>query len=264
MGDDTPQNAARKWYQAVADFDGLKVDDLPCDAEKEKLRQGGLFITAFGFLAGGMLGQSLMGQTVKADVSGLEFTIISSRAEVVDVHVGGRIRSAIGLAVQSQQLDQVLHMVWHEGKWKFCGEVSASGSVTTLKTSTAFAKIAPRPSASDSGLEVTVIGAERVFYVDRGSQTPQNFPFIVTLEIRNTETSGAAAKLDPASFQVTGDRGLTYEANPKNVTIEDIMTARDAVPPGSTLNREPIFPIANDADLTGFQKPVRSWRQLHD
>ncbi len=125
----------------------------------------------------------------------------------------------------------------------------ASGSA---RTPTAAAKAggpsaAPGKSASDGNLEVVVTGLERPLRVEGGPKIPPNYEFIlVTVRVRNVKTSGAAVKLNPADFKVTGDGGLSYDANPKNVTIDNLMTTQDSVDPGNALERELIFLIAND------------------
>lgn len=121
---DTPEGAAKEWFQALADSDGLKLDDRTCSSQKEALQKGTLWMTAFG-----ILGENLLGQKVKVDISDLKFKKTSGRTNSADVNVAGRIRSAVGLNVQSQQIDLTLRFVNEDGNWKYCGEGSPSGGL---------------------------------------------------------------------------------------------------------------------------------------
>lgn len=98
----------------------------------------------------------------------------------------------------------------------------------------------------ENGLELTVIGFQRPLTV-QGLNVPPNQQFIlVSVRLRNTRTSGTPIKFAPADFKVKGDGGLTYEANPKIVTIENLMLPEDALGPGKELERELIYQIAAD------------------
>lgn len=115
---DSPDKAAKEYLQGLADLDGLKVDDLTCSSQKEALKQTGLAATALI-----MLGQNYTGQQVKVDISGLQITTVQSSGDSASVQVAGKIRTAIGLEVQSQQINDKWRMVKEEGKWKYCGKV---------------------------------------------------------------------------------------------------------------------------------------------
>jgi hypothetical protein len=133
-------------------------------------------------------------------------------------------------------------------EWANRGTPPVSSGPARTPTSVAKNSTSAQPkSVSDSGLELRILGMERPLQVEGGPDIPPNYEFIlVTVQLRNTKSSGAAAKVNPSDFKVTGDGGLTYDANPKNITIQGIMTAQDAVAPGSTLERELIYLIARD------------------
>ncbi len=100
---------------------------------------------------------------------------------------------------------------------------------------------------NENGLELGVSTFQRPLQVQGLTKVPADQQFVlVSVLIHNTKTSGAPIPLNPADFKITGDGGLTYEANPKTVTIENLMTAQDAVAPGKDLERELIFQIAKD------------------
>ncbi|MCL4487407.1 MAG: DUF4352 domain-containing protein [Chloroflexi bacterium] len=100
---------------------------------------------------------------------------------------------------------------------------------------------------AESGLEMQVVGLERPLRVEGLANMPVNQQFIlVSITARNTKTSGEPISLNPADFKVKGDGGLTYDANPPTVTIDTLLTPKDAVAPGKSLNRDLIFQIAQD------------------
>ncbi len=99
----------------------------------------------------------------------------------------------------------------------------------------------------ENGLEVTVTAFQRPLQVQGLSSLAPDQQFVlVTVSVRNTRTSGAATNVSPAEFKLTGDGGLTYNANPPIVTIQNLLSQQDVVPPGRALERELIFQIAKD------------------
>jgi len=116
---DSPENGAKEWLQALAKQDGLKLEDRTCSSQKqEQQREGMVFTTLM------MFGESLTGvnlQDVKMELSDLEVTTIRTSGETAEVRVKGKLRAAIGLVVQSMEMDDTWLMTREEGKWKYCG-----------------------------------------------------------------------------------------------------------------------------------------------
>lgn len=103
------------------------------------------------------------------------------------------------------------------------------------------------PVVGEGGLQVRVTTFQRPLQVQGlVNPDPTDQFVLISLVIHNNNTSGAAAKIVPTDFQVKGDGGLTYQANPKIVTIDNLLTAQDQVAPGKDLERELIFQIAKD------------------
>jgi hypothetical protein len=99
----------------------------------------------------------------------------------------------------------------------------------------------------ENGLEVTITAFQRPLQVQGLTKLAENQQFVlVSVQVRNTKTTGAAINISPANFQMKGDGGLPYEANPKTVTIENLMLEQDVIAPGKTLERELIYQIAKD------------------
>lgn len=99
----------------------------------------------------------------------------------------------------------------------------------------------------ENGLEVTVTTFQRPLQVQGLTKLTADQQFVlVSVQVRNTKTTGAATNISPANFQIKGDGGLAYEANPKTVTIENLLSEQDVIAPGKTLERELIFQIAKD------------------
>ena len=103
-----------------------------------------------------------------------------------------------------------------------------------------------QPGAMDNGLELTVINVQRPLKVQGGVTLPADQQFIlVTVQITNTKPSGAAIPVSPTNFQVKGDGGLAYEANPKTVTIPNLLT-EVSIAPRKKIEAELIYQIAVD------------------
>ncbi len=103
------------------------------------------------------------------------------------------------------------------------------------------------PAAGENGLQVRVSAFQRPLQVQGLTNLEPDQQFVlVSLLVHNSNTAGTPAKIVPTDFQVKGDGGLTYQANPKTVTIDNLLTAQDQVAPGKDLERELIFQIAKD------------------
>lgn len=103
-----------------------------------------------------------------------------------------------------------------------------------------------KPGLMDSGLELTVINVQRPLKVEGGVKLPADQQFIlITVQIANTKKTGAALKATAADFKVKGDGGLTYDANPKTVTIPNLLN-EVSIAPGKNVESELIYQIATD------------------
>jgi hypothetical protein len=103
-----------------------------------------------------------------------------------------------------------------------------------------------KPGVADNGLEVTVTGFQRPLKVEGTVKLPADQQFVLaTVRIRNTKTTGASLKVTAADFKAKGDGGLTYDANPKTVTITNMLGDLD-LGPGKSQEVELIFQIATD------------------
>jgi len=98
----------------------------------------------------------------------------------------------------------------------------------------------------DNGLELTVVGLQRPLKVQGTVPIPADQQLVlVTVKIRNTQTSGAPLKVVAGEFTLKGDGGLTYPPNPKTVTIPNLLTELNLAP-GKEAEAELIFQIAAD------------------
>lgn len=99
---------------------------------------------------------------------------------------------------------------------------------------------------NENGLELTVTSFQRPLTV-QGIKIAADQEFVLaTVLVHNTKTTGQPIALSPADFKLRGDGGLTYDANPKTVTIQGLLAAQDQVAPGKDLERELIFQVAKD------------------
>lgn len=128
---------------------------------------------------------------------------------------------------------------------------SSSGSATRTPTLNPDKPIPLRTRAvAENGLEVTVVNFQRPLIVQgfKGGSPDQQF-VLVTLRVRNTKSTGAPIAVNPADFTVMGDGGLAYASNPKNITIQNLLTLTN-IAPGKEISAELIFQVAtNDTNL---------------
>ncbi|HZQ06565.1 MAG TPA: hypothetical protein VFD70_08290 [Anaerolineae bacterium] len=113
---DTPEGAAREWMQAAVNLDGMKLAERTCAMQQQNVQQGGLMISAIS-----LLGQGLIGQQAKIDISDLKFTTVNKTETTASVRVTGTIRTAILAFSQSQDVDELMQMSYENGKWRYCG-----------------------------------------------------------------------------------------------------------------------------------------------
>src|SRR5574341_2070990 len=100
--------------------------------------------------------------------------------------------------------------------------------------------------AADNGLELTVLNFQRPLKVEGLTKLPPDQQFIlVSVRVRNTKSTGAPLQVNPSDLTVKGDGGLAYTANPKNVTIDRLLT-QTTLAPSKDLTGELIFQIAAD------------------
>jgi hypothetical protein len=121
------------------------------------------------------------------------------------------------------------------------------GGPTVTPTPDKNAIVLPRkPGLADNGLELTVIGFQRPLKVQGTVPLPPDQQFVLaTVRIRNTKKTGTPLKVTTADFIVKGDGGLTYNPNPKTVTIQNMLSELN-IAPNATQEGELIFQIAAD------------------
>lgn len=99
----------------------------------------------------------------------------------------------------------------------------------------------------ENGLELTISSFQRPLQVQGLTKLAADQQFVlVSVLVHNGKSTGQPITLSPADFKLKGDGGLSYEANPKTVTIDNLMTAQDTLAPGKDMERELIFQIAKD------------------
>ncbi len=157
-------------------------------------------------------------------------------------------------------LGAVVLLYMNRDSLKLPGLPSSGGTPSSSSTSRATTRtptlnpdkpIALRTRAlAENGLEVTVVNYQRPLTVQgfKGGSPDQQF-ILVTLRIRNTKSTGAPVAVNPADFTVMGDGGLAYAANPKNITIQNLLTQTNLTP-GKEVIAEVIYQVAtNDTNL---------------
>jgi hypothetical protein len=103
------------------------------------------------------------------------------------------------------------------------------------------------PGLNENGVELTVTAFQRPLTVQGATNLPPDMQFVlVSILARNTKTTGQPIAIVPTDFAVKGDGGQPYEANPKTVRIDNLLTAQDTIAASKSIERELIFPIAKD------------------
>ncbi|MBI5651629.1 MAG: DUF4352 domain-containing protein [Chloroflexi bacterium] len=123
------------------------------------------------------------------------------------------------------------------------------GSLSTRATPTPD-KNAPitlrTPTANDNGIELIVVGFQRPLKVEGGVKLAPNEQFVlVTVKLTNTKKTGSPIAVKSSEFKLSGEGGLTYDANPKTVTIPQQLS-ESAIAPGKSIEAELIYQIATD------------------
>jgi hypothetical protein len=113
---DSPEIAAREWLQAIADADGIKLDERTCNLRVKQVQSGTLLPILFG-----VVGEATKNANPKTDVSALKIELGNANGDTAQVRVTGRIRSGAGASVLSEVIDQTWQITREDGKWKFCG-----------------------------------------------------------------------------------------------------------------------------------------------
>ena len=116
---DSPERAAKEWFDAMLNLDGNKILDRTCLEQRVVVQEAGLWNSAFALLP------QLFGLDIKSqgDVSGLKFsqTSINTEGTVATVRVYGEIRVAVLAFAQAYPVDEIWLMVKEDGEWRWCG-----------------------------------------------------------------------------------------------------------------------------------------------
>jgi hypothetical protein len=116
---DSPERAAREWFDAMLNLDGNTILERTCLTQRAYIQEIGLWNSAIALLPQ-MFGLNMESQ---GDVSGLEFSTIdiNSNETVASVRVSGEIRMAVLALAQSYPVDETWLMVKEDGGWRWCG-----------------------------------------------------------------------------------------------------------------------------------------------
>lgn len=114
----SPEGAAKKWFNATMNLDGNTTLELTCEAQRENIQNAGLLTSAMA-LVPQAFGINMESQ---GDVSDVKFSTTSNDGNTAYVYVTGEIRMAILAFAQATPIDETWRMVNEDGKWKWCGE----------------------------------------------------------------------------------------------------------------------------------------------
>jgi len=106
-GGDSPDQAAKQWFEALAKGDVKALKDLTCAAQQEQITG------ATGLLA-------TLGQGAGLDLSGMSYKTTAQDGDTASVQVTGKLKvTLVGEAVE-EEIDEAMPMVKEDGKWKMC------------------------------------------------------------------------------------------------------------------------------------------------
>lgn len=127
----TPEQAARVWLQAVTKFDRQKSASLTCANAINSQQTGGQMGSEVLTLLqdGGNILQELgvpldisaVAQFIEFDIHGLKFDTLQEDEEYAMVHVSGLLSVSFKMLSLPLQLDEDWIMAREEGRWKWCG-----------------------------------------------------------------------------------------------------------------------------------------------
>lgn len=104
-----PDQAAKQWFEALANGDANGLQDLTCAAQQDSAT--GLT----GLLAG-------LGEEIELDVSGLSFKTIEQGKDTASVQVTGKIQMFLLGQKQEEEIDEAVPVVKEDGKWRVCNQ----------------------------------------------------------------------------------------------------------------------------------------------
>jgi len=116
---DSPEKGAKEWFNAMLNYDGNKILDRTCLAQRTAVQEAGLWNSAFALLPQ-LFGLDLRSQ---GDVSGIKFSRTSINADetIANVRVHGEIRIAVLAIAQAIPFDETWLMIKEDDVWRWCG-----------------------------------------------------------------------------------------------------------------------------------------------
>jgi hypothetical protein len=109
----SPADAARDFWQALAELDVDRMKELTCAAYQEEME------AAFGFAELGDLEE--LRDILEIDVSDLQFAVVSESGDDAVVRVYGTLKMSFLGQEESEQMDEEIELVMEHGEWKVCG-----------------------------------------------------------------------------------------------------------------------------------------------
>ena len=127
---DSPEKAATIWLDALLNLDGNVLAQRTCRAQREAVQAQGMWDSALT-----ALGQLLVGQKTKGDISGLQFLLEVESGDKARVRVMGELSTAVLGAFETREVDETWLMVREDGIWRWCGAFGVELSANPTKTS---------------------------------------------------------------------------------------------------------------------------------
>jgi hypothetical protein len=117
------EEGAREWIDAIVNQDGNRMLKHTCKAQRENVKEAGMWISAFA-----VLGQLLTNRSVQidGDISDLKFETISQSGDQAEVRVYGELRVAVLANAEAYDVDEHWQMVYENETWRWCGSDTAS------------------------------------------------------------------------------------------------------------------------------------------
>jgi hypothetical protein len=121
---DTPESAAKHFFMAISESNGVKVDSLTCRSQKAELKSGAVLTAPI------VLGIQSLPSDVAFDVSDLQTTVLSRTGDTASVRLTFKISGQFGQTMFHMSSGLTWQMVKEDGNWKYCGTAPASSTRT--------------------------------------------------------------------------------------------------------------------------------------
>lgn len=145
-----PDDGAREWIDAMVNQDGNRILKHTCKAQRDNVKQAGMWISAFSVLEQLFTNQSVQ---IKGDISDLKFETVNQEDDQAEVRVYGELRVAVLANAEAYDVDERWQMIRENDTWRWCS--SSTGVSPLVPTNTPIQQVAQVTSPSTATPTIT-------------------------------------------------------------------------------------------------------------